>query len=456
MSTRGASLFFQTVVLLSMALIVAQLMAAGMVLSTPPPRPEFTPLTELVAQLREQPKSLPDGLSITRSASIPAAPAGLIEDPLFDKMLAQRLGTSTERVRLWFQPAQKRPPLLGLLSGEHDDQRQYHGVPIRHQEPIFLGTVQAAWFDGRAWVTTSTAPSSMAFTPWQQRIMALFLLQILFLIPLAWVFARRITRPIRGFADAASRLGRGEKVANVPDEGPLELRIAGRALNHMQAQIDGYLRERTAMIGAIAHDLRTPLARIAFRMESAPDQLREKVQADIDGMQQMIGETIAFVRGSSGPYRQDRINLCETARKVVHAFGEAGRPITLDLPEGRAVILGDALALERMLTNLASNAVAFGSEVVIDLQPSGNSFVLTVSDNGPGIPDKQIGRMFEAFERGEPSRNRTTGGVGLGLSIARSIAHAHNAEITLQNRSSGGLVACVKFPSYDAELSPAV
>lgn len=114
------------------------------------------------------------------------------------------------------------------------------------------------------------------------------------------------------------------------------------------------------------------------------------------------------------------------------------------------------MALERMLTNLASNAVAFGSEVVIDLQPSGNSFVLTVSDNGPGIPDKQIGRMFEAFERGEPSRNRTTGGVGLGLSIARSIAHAHNAEITLQNRSSGGLVACVKFPSYDAELSPAV
>jgi signal transduction histidine kinase len=272
-----------------------------------------------------------------------------------------------------------------------------------------------------------------------------FALSALVLLPFAWFFARRLTRPIRRFADAADRLGTDPLAPSVLPEGPAELRVTAQALNRMQRRLADYVSERTAMVGAIAHDLRTPLARIAFRIEAAPDVVREKVQADIEQMRAMIAATIGFVRGTADGSERRRLDLSALLGTIVAQDQEMGRRVDLRSP-GPVWIVGDAVALARLFQNLIDNAISYAGAAHLLLSKESARAVVSVSDEGPGLSDALLERVFEPFQRGDPSRNRETGGVGLGLTIARNIAAEHGGDVSLRNRPGGGLEARCSFP----------
>jgi signal transduction histidine kinase len=267
----------------------------------------------------------------------------------------------------------------------------------------------------------------------------------LVLVPFAWFFARRITRPIRRFADAADRLGTDPLAPPVPEEGPAELRVAAHALNGMQQRLAAYLSERTAMIGAIAHDLRTPLARIAFRMEAAPDEVREKVQSDVDQMRAMIAATIGFVRGTAKAGERRPIELKPLLARIVAEEQEMGRRIALE-NVADAVVSGDAMALSRLFQNLIDNAAAYARRIEVELAVEDGRAIVRICDDGPGLAEHLLEKVFHPFERGDPSRNRETGGIGLGLTIARTITEDHGGRLTLRNRGGIGLEARVELP----------
>jgi two-component system, OmpR family, sensor kinase len=273
-----------------------------------------------------------------------------------------------------------------------------------------------------------------------------FGLSALAMIPFALLFARRLTRPIRRFADAVERIEHDHDAPPVPEEGPAELRLTAHALNDMHDRLRTNMRERTAMIGAIAHDLRTPLARIAFRIEAAPEKIRGPVQADIEQMREMVAATIGFLRGDVGMGERQPVDLAALARRLAGQASDTGSPVSIAEIE-RAVVTGDRSALERLLQNLIDNAVKYAGAAELIIRQDIDRARLMVCDRGPGIPEDELDRMFEPFERHEPSRSRSTGGLGLGLAIARSIAQAHGGSIRAENRPGGGLAVTVELPA---------
>ncbi|HYF22989.1 MAG TPA: ATP-binding protein [Caulobacteraceae bacterium] len=297
--------------------------------------------------------------------------------------------------------------------------------------------------DGR-WLVVE--PPNPLLSPWQLRLLTWFMVGALLTAPLAYLLARRLTRPIRTFADAADRLGRDPHAPPLPAEGPAEVRVAVSAFNDMQAKLRRYVEDRTAMVAAIAHDLRTPLMRLRFRIESAPPEAREKMEADIAQMDGMVSAVLAFVRGDSQGAPRVRLDLRALAQSVVDDLAELGMDATM-LSGAEAATTGDPVGLRRMLTNLVENAVKFGDRARVSLAVEPGWAVLSVEDDGPGVPAAALEQVFEPFHRLETSRSRATGGVGLGLAVARSVARDHGGDIRLQNRPEGGLTATVRLPA---------
>jgi signal transduction histidine kinase len=438
--SRGLPIFWQTLLLLLSSLIVTQLVSIVLLLALEPPRPDFNRLSdvaEVLAGRTSEREGRERALTVHIRKQPPLPGDNMITDPRYTMRLADRIGVSPARVRLYFEPDQR--------SGFPFDRRRHRGhVPMRRGEPIFFNTVVAALDTGAEWRVVQTPPRP-AIGPWQRRAMLWFALSALVLLPFAWFFARRLTRPIRRFADAADRLGTDPLAPSVLPEGPAELRVTAQALNRMQRRLADYVSERTAMVGAIAHDLRTPLARIAFRIEAAPDDVREKVQADIEQMRAMIAATIGFVRGTADGSERRPLDLSALLGAIVAQDQEMGRQVDFQ-SSGAVWIVGDAVALARLFQNLIDNAVSYAGAAHLLLSKEGARAVVSISDEGPGLAEALLERVFEPFQRGDPSRNRETGGVGLGLTIARNIAAEHGGDVSLRNRPGGGLEARCSFP----------
>jgi signal transduction histidine kinase len=438
--SRGLPIYWQTLLLLLASLIVSQLVSIALLLALEPPRPDFNRLSDVAEVLAGRPpehEGRERALALYLRPQPPSAGDNMTSDGRFTLRLADRIGVHPSRVRLYFEPDQR--------SGFPFDRRRHHGnVPMRRGEPIFFNTIVAALDTGSGWRVVETPPRP-AIGPWQRRAILWFAVSALMLLPFAWFFARRLARPIRRFADAADRLGADPLAPAVPAEGPAELRVTAHALNRMQQRLADYVSERTAMVGAIAHDLRTPLARIAFRIEAAPDEMREKVQADIEQMRAMIAATIGFVRGTADGTERRPVDLAALLGTIVAQDREMGRPIDFE-GSGPVWIEGDAVALARLFQNLIDNGIAYGGAVRLHLSLEAGRAVVTVADEGPGLAETLLERVFEPFERGDPSRNRETGGVGLGLTIARKIAGEYGGTVSLRNRAGGGLEARCSFP----------
>ncbi len=270
---------------------------------------------------------------------------------------------------------------------------------------------------------------------------------ILLLLPAYWV-ARRITQPIRRLADGAAT-ERPERADPLPLTGPPEVRAVGAAYNHMRARIADYLNERTAMLVAIAHDLRTPMTRLSFRLEALPDGPRAKAQADVQEMRAMVTDLLDFMRGDGDGAAQVRIDLSAIVETLADDLADMGQDVVVT-HSARAVVRGDAVALRRCIANLVENAVRYGGSARIALTVANGRVTVAVEDEGPGVPDAAIERLCEPFYRGEASRNRETGGVGLGLSIARRIADSHGGRLAFANRAgpenARGLRASITLP----------
>lgn len=452
---RGLPIFWQTLLLLLASLLVAQGVSIALLLSLPPPRPDFNRLSDIADTLsgrpmprdldddRRRPGGKPDdrerALSVRESPSPPVPGERMTSDPRFTARLAQRLGVAPTSVRLFYEPDQRASFPFGV--GRRDEDRL---VPIRRGEPLFFDTVIAAMRDGAGWRVVQTPPR-LRVSIWQKRLILWFAVTALLLVPFGWMFTRALTRPIRRFAEAADRMGADPAAPRVPEAGPAELAVAAHALNRMQERLGDYVAERTAMIGAIAHDLRTPLARIAFRIEAAPEPVRDKVQADIEQMRAMIAATIGFVRGTIEGGDRGDVDLAALLDRIAAEEAEVGRPVRAGLLDG-ARVRGDRLALARLVQNLVDNGVAYGGGVEIGLAREGAQAVVRVADRGPGIAPNAIEPLFQPFARGDPSRSRATGGIGLGLTIARAIARDHGGTLTLANREGGGLEARCALP----------
>ncbi|HTO46337.1 MAG TPA: ATP-binding protein [Burkholderiales bacterium] len=257
---------------------------------------------------------------------------------------------------------------------------------------------------------------------------------------------RSVTRPLRVLGDAARSLGEDLARPPLPEVGPREAREAARAFNEMQARLRDMVDQRTRALSAMSHDLRTPITRLRLRSEMLEDQaLRGKLQADLDDMQRLVDVTLDYLRGLKEAEPIHRVDVDGLAAGLADDFASMGRPIEVS---GRAErpFEGRPLALRRALTNLLENALTYGGKATLRIEDSPASLRLIVEDEGPGIPESDLARVVEPFERLEASRSRGTGGVGLGLSIARDIAASHGGALRLENRAPRGLRAILELP----------
>ena len=312
-------------------------------------------------------------------------------------------------------------------------------------EPFLMGDFKLSMQrdDGRFVVVQPQ--HTFRLNSWQGRTLLIYGLAMLIVSPLAWLFARRMTAPIAAFSKAAERLGRDPRAPPLDLKGSTEVNDAVNAFNQMQGRLSRYVEDRTAMIAAIAHDMRTPLTRLRFRIEGVPDDVRAKLAADIDHMDEMISAALNFVRDSSQVGERVKLELSSLLETVVDEAAEIGVPASVTHTE-KVVIEGDSLGLRRLIANLVDNAVKYGGVARASLRAAADFAVIEIEDDGPGVKIDEMERLFEPFYRHEPSRSRETGGIGLGLAVVRTIARAHGGDVTLQNRPEGGLIARVMLP----------
>ncbi|MBH0238557.1 ATP-binding protein [Methylobrevis albus] len=257
---------------------------------------------------------------------------------------------------------------------------------------------------------------------------------------------RRITRPLRALGEAADRFGRGESVAQLPETGPIEVKQATAAFNAMQERIGRFVTDRTRLLGAISHDLRTPLTALRLRAEFVDDdEIRAKLIETIDEMSRMTEATLAFAREDASHEPARAVDLAALVAAVADDFADMGEAVSADVP-ARLDLVVRPTALRRALRNLIENALRYGGAARVTLKEGTDDLSIRIDDDGPGIPPDRMDDVFEPFLRLETSRSQDTGGVGLGLATARSIVHAHGGEIRLANRPEGGLSATIHLP----------
>jgi signal transduction histidine kinase len=274
------------------------------------------------------------------------------------------------------------------------------------------------------------------------------LLMIAAIMLVVWIMGRRIVAPMNALANGAERLGRGIETEALPVTGPREIRDTVAAFNRMQSRLTRFVNNRTQLLAALGHDLRSPLTAMRLRIElldETEDSIRLK--AMIDEMQTMVEATLEFARGVAQSEPAVEIDLADLLSELVEDAKVAGADASLEV-QMPVLLQVHPVALKRAFRNLIDNAIRYAGNVEVRLGKLDNMAEIRIADNGPGVPEDQLQRMFEPFVRLETSRNRETGGSGLGLAIARTIIQSHGGEITLSNRTSGGLMAIVHIPLF--------
>ncbi len=319
------------------------------------------------------------------------------------------------------------------------------GGPAWHRIVFGLQLPDGDWLK----VTMAAEPPR----PWHSPTFLLaFVLMTIVAAGLTVWAVRRLVAPVQTLAAAAEALGRDVNAPPLPEDGPLEVATAAAAFNTMAARIRRFVQDRTELLTAIGHDLRTPITRLKLRAEFVEDdEQRGKMLADLEELEAMVSATLAFGRDARNTESVSPLDLAELLRTVLDEAGDA-RPeaadrLTYDGP-AHLTVQARSLSLKRALANLVSNAVTYGGSAHVRLIPPADGMItILVEDDGPGIRPQDLDRVFEPFQRGESSRNRETGGVGLGLPIARNILRAHGGDVALANRGSGGARATVTLPA---------
>jgi len=288
---------------------------------------------------------------------------------------------------------------------------------------------------------------------WPYRLLGSLGILLAAVIILSLVAVRWTTRPLNAFAKAAEELGKNIHHPPLEETGPLEVQRAARALSTMQARLIGYLSDRTRILAAMSHDLKTPITRLRLRSELLEEpQLRAKFDKDLQEMETMVSGTLDFMRGLENEEPVQSIDINALLESLQADLSETGGTVEI---EGKAKrpYAGKSQALKRCLSNLLDNAIKYGIRARVLVDDNADRLEIRVLDEGPGIPEGALERVFEPFYRLEESRNRDTGGTGLGLSIARSAAASHGGSLYLRNRAAGGLEATVTLPRQAARTA---
>lgn len=349
------------------------------------------------------------------------------------RRLSRELGSDPRTVRI--ELAARTPPLFG----EEEDEE---GKPWRR--PRAIAAVSIALPDGR-WLNAQSVPTAPV-PAFARPYAAMLAILAAFLIVAVLLGTRKVTRPLVELAEAAERLGRGEPGAPLAEEGPEEVRRAIAAFNRMQERLGRFIADRTRLLAALGHDLRTPITSLRLRAELLDEEeAKQRIVETLDEMQRMVESTLAFAREEATAEPVRETDLAALIEGVVEDLAELGLEVALVASEP-VVARIRAAAIKRALSNLIENAVRYGDRARVALAREAEEALVVVDDDGPGIPADRLEDVFEPFLRLEGSRSAETGGVGLGLSIARGIARAHGGDVFLANRPEGGLRATLRLP----------
>lgn len=333
----------------------------------------------------------------------------------------------------------ERAQEIGDRQGERGNDNFSHWLGVSISVPIA---------DGR-WATLRTAiepPSG-----WNQATLLSFLASSLAVAAVAIFSVRAQTGSLRALADASERFGRGEDVAPLKAAGPSEVVATARAFNTMQERLGRFLKDRLRLLASISHDLRTPLTTLRLKAEFVEDEAtREGIVATIDEMIAITEATLAFSRAEATAEKTQTVDLAELSDEIGEEF-RIGEHDVVTLASPPCLYPCRPVALKRALRNLVQNAVRYAGGARINVERRADAVVIIVDDDGPGMPPGRIEEAFEPFVRLEPSRSAETGGLGLGLAIARSIVNAHGGALTLANRQEGGLRAEIDLPTQAPE-----
>lgn len=281
--------------------------------------------------------------------------------------------------------------------------------------------------------------------PWLVTLMTAFIsISVLGL----WA-ARALATPLSSFAKAAENFSLDGAAEPLPERGPEEIRSVARALNRMHERIARLMSDRTRMLAAISHDLRTPITRLRLRAEFIEDEgNRKRMLIDLDQMRAMLESVLSLLRNDRKIESVTLVDIASTLQLIADQFGDMGHVVHYEGPLS-ATAAARPDDLHRGVTNLVENAVRFGAEVTIHLDVSGTRLVIDVEDDGPGISDARKQEMLEPFVRGDDARTMDDStGFGLGLSIARAIALAHGGELSLHDRQPHGLIVRMQLPMW--------
>ncbi len=387
---------------------------------------------------------------IARLISMPATPLLPTDrrDTAIERKLAEVL--SDQGVQVADVQVFERP-LTGELAERFaapDDPRRIRRMRLRSMDGDRMVVAATRTVGEQTWLVTRA---------WREErepgfLRSLLVQTVLIYIVLMGVIAlilRRITKPlaqltvrVREFAANPALSAEGR----VEPQGPLDTRSLIAAHNAMEARIGALLDEKNVMLGAIGHDLKTPLAALRVRIESVDDDTeRQKMAGTIEDITRTLDDILSLARVGRPSDPLETTELSALVASVIEEFEDVGQPVELGETE-RIVMPLRATWLRRAVRNLASNALRYGGGACVTVQREGKQAVIRVRDDGPGIPADEIARMLEPFERGDPSRNRGTGGAGIGLTLARAIAEQHGGTLKLSNRSEGGLMAEIRLP----------
>lgn len=318
-----------------------------------------------------------------------------------------------------------------LASGDTEAYRHMMLVSIRLTDSSWINFASPT-FGTTHWLTSSSPVLALCFG--------------LAIVVVAILLLRWVTRPLRELAWAAERFNLDTQHQSLSEDGPAEVRRAARAFNAMDERIRRLVKERVQALAAVSHDLRTPIARLRLRAEMFEDEdMRGRVNDDLTEMETMINSTLEFLKFGTASEPNRAIDLAALLQTLVDdARDRRGAAVLTGEPH--AILQAQPVTLKRAFENLIGNASKFGDQVEVAIGQDNTHVTVRILDNGPGIPDDQMERVFEPFYRLEGSRNRGTGGTGLGLTIARQIILSHGGSIELANRQVGGLEVVVRLP----------
>lgn len=467
------------------ALLVAQIVGAFLIYRASADRLELSALTALTFQLSIGAEIPERGLPGARGA---ARRPGVGPPPEIDGP-PLRGGAGLPRHLRYRRSAQPQVPLTPANTTSARAARLRELLAQEGLEPVTLAIeLREAGSDPAMIAFAERRPRVAARSAWRQRTIYIASLQrepgapwetarvferqpprqtlglLLFQTVLIYAFLgtilffvlRRITRPLALLTERVDDFSRApDRAVRLEETGPSDARLLIAAHNAMEARIAALLDEKDVMLGAIGHDLKTPLAALRVRIESVPDEAQRARMADsIEDITRTLDDILSLARiGRANPEEFETVDITALAEGVVEEFEDLGEPVTIDLAEAgaaRVVARVQVTWLKRALRNLVSNAVRYGASARVSVRRvqdrHGAGVVLSVEDDGPGIAPDRIAEMLEPFTRGDTSRNRSTGGAGLGLTLARAIAEAHGGGLKLANREEGGLRSTITLP----------